>query len=46
MKDFEKIYLEYYDAVYYFTGDYRNIESMSSEELQGIINASELLWSK
>lgn len=34
------------DTVYYFTGDYTDIESMSSEELQGIIDASELLWSK
>ena len=34
------------DTVYYFTGDYTDIESMSSEELQDIIDASELLWSK
>lgn len=34
------------NAVYYFTGDYTNIESMSREELQDIIDASELLWSK
>ena len=34
------------DAVYYFTGEYRNLESMNVEELQGVINASELLWSK
>ncbi len=34
------------DAVYYFTGDYTDIESMGSEELQEIIDASELLWSK
>lgn len=34
------------DAVYYFTGDYTDIESMGSEELQEIIDASELLWNK
>lgn len=34
------------DAVYYFTGEYRNLESLNVEELQGVINASELLWSK
>ncbi len=34
------------DAVYYFTGDYTDIESMGSEELQEIIDTSELLWSK
>lgn len=32
------------DAVYYFTGDYTDIESMSNEELQAVIDASELLW--
>ncbi len=34
------------DAVYYFTGDYTEIESMSSEELQAVIGNSELLWMK
>ena len=34
------------DAVCYFTGDYTNIESKSSEELQEIINASVILWQK
>jgi len=34
------------DAVYYFTGEYTGIESMSSQELQGVIGASELLWTK
>ncbi len=34
------------DAVYYFTGDYTDIENMSSEELQTVIAASELLWIK
>lgn len=34
------------DTVYYFTGDYTDIESMSSEELQEIINASVILWQK
>lgn len=34
------------DAVYYFTGDYTDIESMSSEELQTIIDASVILWQK
>lgn len=34
------------DAVYYFTGDYTNVESMSAEELQEVIAASELLWDK
>ncbi len=34
------------DAVYYFTGDYTDIESMSGEELQTVIDTSELLWSK
>lgn len=33
------------DDVYYFTGDYTDIESMSNEELQEIIDASTLLWS-
>ncbi len=34
------------DAVYYFTGDYTDIESMGSEELQKVIDTSELLWNK
>ena len=34
------------DRVYYYTGDYTSIETMSSDQLQEIINASVLLWSK
>lgn len=34
------------DAVYYFSGIYTDLESMSDEELQEVIAASELLWSK
>lgn len=34
------------DRVYYYTGDYTGIETMNSDELQKIINASVLLWSK
>lgn len=34
------------DAVYYFTGDYTDMESMSNEELQKVIDASQLLWNK
>lgn len=34
------------NAVYYYTGDYTNIESMSSEELQTIIDSSAELWQK
>ncbi len=34
------------DNVYYYTGDYTGIESMSSDELQEVIDASVLLWSK
>lgn len=34
------------DSVYYYTGDYTGIETMSSNELQEIIDASVLLWSK
>lgn len=34
------------DNVYYYTGDYTGIETMNSDELQEIINASVLLWSK
>ena len=37
---------EQIDAVYYFTGNYADIENMSSEELQEVINTSELLWNK
>lgn len=33
-------------SVYYYTGDYTGIEAMSNEELQKVINASQLLWSK
>ncbi len=34
------------DAVYYFTGDYTDIENMSNEELQKVIDTSQLLWNK
>lgn len=34
------------DAVYYFTGDYTDIESMDSKELQKVIDTSKLLWNK
>lgn len=34
------------DAVYYYTGEYDDIETMSSKELQEIIDASVLLYSK
>ena len=34
------------DSVYYYTGDYTGIESMSSDELQEVIDTSVLLWSK
>lgn len=34
------------DAVYYYTGDYTDIEIMSREELQEIIDASVILWQK
>lgn len=34
------------DGVYYFTGDYADIESMSNEELQTVIDASVILWQK
>lgn len=34
------------DAVYYFTGDYTDIESMSTEKLQTVIDASVILWQK
>lgn len=34
------------DAVYYFTGDYTDIENMTGEELQELIDTSKLLWNK
>lgn len=34
------------DAVYYFTGDYTYIESMSNQELQTVIDTSVILWQK
>ncbi len=34
------------DAVYYFTGDYTDIESMSRKELQKVIDESNMLWNK
>lgn len=34
------------DNVYYYTGDFTDIETMSSEQLQEVIDASVLLWSK
>lgn len=34
------------DYVYYFTGDYENIENMNRKELKEIIDKSVLLWSK
>lgn len=34
------------DRVYYYTGDYTGIETMDSDKLQEIINASVLLWSR
>lgn len=34
------------DAVYYFTGDYTDIENMSTEKLQTVIDASVILWQK
>lgn len=34
------------DAVYYYIGEYVGIENMSHEELQKVIDASVLLWSK
>lgn len=34
------------DRVYYYTGDYTGIETMGSDKLQEIINASVLLWSR
>lgn len=32
------------DAVYYYTGDYADLESKSGEELAAIVNVSTLLW--
>lgn len=37
---------EQIDGVFYYTGDYTDIESKSEEELQKIIDSSVLLWSK
>lgn len=34
------------DRVYYYTGDYEGIESLSENELQEVIDASILLWEK
>lgn len=34
------------DHVYYYTGDYTDIETMGIDELQDVIDASVLLWSK
>lgn len=34
------------DAVYYFTGDYTDIENMSTEKLQMVIDSSVILWQK
>lgn len=34
------------DGVFYYTGDYTDIESMSAEELQKVIDQSVLLWNK
>lgn len=34
------------DCVYYYTGDYTGLESVSTEELQQILDASVLLWRK
>lgn len=34
------------DQVFYYTGEYTGIESMSAEDLQTIIDSSVLLWSK
>lgn len=34
------------DAVYYFTGDYTDMETMTGEELQELIDTSKLLWNK
>lgn len=37
---------DHIDAVYYFTGDYTDIESVTDKKLQSIIDSSELLWRK
>lgn len=37
---------EQIDGVFYYTGDYTDIESKSEDELQKIIDSSVLLWSK
>lgn len=37
---------EQIDGVFYYTGDYTDIESKSDDELQKIIDSSVLLWSK
>lgn len=37
---------EQIDAVYYYTGEYKGIETMSREELQTVIDASVILWQK
>lgn len=37
---------EQIDAVYYYTGEYKGIETMSKEELQTVIDASVILWQK
>ena len=34
------------DSVYYYTGNYTGIETMSNDELQEVIDTSVLLWSK
>ena len=38
--------LDYISAVYYFTGDYTNLENMSETEFQNTILSSQLLWEK
>ncbi|BBK61911.1 zf-HC2 domain-containing protein [Amedibacterium intestinale] len=53
----DKVYSEYLlsssekganeiDKVYYYTGDYTNLEEMDEAELQTILPSCELLWSK
>ena len=34
------------DKVYYYTGDYTNLESMKEDELKEVIQKSKLLWKK
>lgn len=34
------------DAVYYYVGDYTNLDNIDNSELQKIIESSELLWEK